>query len=115
MKVLILEDEPIIAWDLEDIVQNHLSAEVILLSSLEDALAHARQADGDVDFALLDVELDNDGETSIPLAKRLMERGVPFCFVSGSTGRIPSEFRSVPRITKPFQPHQIESVLPLAA
>ncbi|MBO0905176.1 response regulator [Jiella sonneratiae] len=115
MTILILEDEPIIAVDLEEIVSGRASGTVVVAATLRDALRYVRECGGDLDFALLDLQLGRDGSTSLPVAEILMRAKVPFCFVSATTEAIPSEMQSVPQVRKPFEPQEIEAVLPLAA
>ncbi|MCB8838865.1 response regulator [Aurantimonas sp. VKM B-3413] len=112
MKILIVEDEPIIALDLEEIVQNRSKAEVLLASNLLEAF---QMLDEGVDFALLDINLGCPEETSLPLAQRLLRDQVPFCFVSSSLDRLPESFGAIPQINKPFEAREVENVLPLAA
>ena len=112
MKILIVEDEPIIALDLEEIVQSRSNADVLVASNLSEAF---EMLDRGVDFALLDVNLGCPEETSLPLAQRLLRDRVPFCFVSSSLDRLPASFKAVPQINKPFEPREVESVLPMAA
>lgn len=108
MRVLILEDEPLIAMDLEEIVSEALQADCVWASSLKDGLKRIQEG---VDFALLDFDLG--GDTSIPLARRLEAMNVPFCFVSGSLSQVPSRFSKVPKIAKPY--HSADIVRALAA
>jgi DNA-binding response OmpR family regulator len=51
--------------------------------------------------ALLDVNLD--GASSVPIASKLRELGIPFVFLTGYGDQavLPAEFRSAPRIAKP--------------
>ncbi|MFD2237307.1 hypothetical protein [Aureimonas populi] len=111
MRILILEDEPLIAMDLEDIVTG-AGAECVVASTVRGGLA--RVAEG-VDFAMLDYNLGCPQNNSLPVALDLMARGIPFCFVSGSLAELPARFDAVPRISKPFRPREIEAVLPAAA
>ncbi len=97
MRVLILEDEPLIAMDLEEIILETLPADCVWASSLKDGLRRVQEG---VDFALLDFDLG--GDNSIPIARRLEALNVPFCFVSGSLAEVPSRFHKVPRIAKPY-------------
>ncbi len=115
MTILILEDEPIIAVDLEEIVSACQAGNVVVAATLADALRYVAESGADIDFALLDLQLGRDGSTSLPLARMLMRAKVPFCFVSATTEAIPSEMNTVPQIAKPFEPKEIEAVLPLAA
>jgi len=61
------------------------------------ALAGAEQLDG----ALLDIDLH--GEASYPIAAVLLERQVPFVFLTGYTEKaLPAAYHDVPRLAKPF-------------
>lgn len=109
MRILILEDDPLISMDLEDIVTRS-GVECVLASTVDEALA--RIAEG-VDFALLDFHLGRDDLNSLPVASYLQEQAVPFGFVSGSLREVPARFANVPRTSKPFRPSEIEALLPL--
>lgn len=115
MTILILEDEPIIAVDLEEIVSGYELGNVVVAATLDDALRYIAESGEKIDFALLDLQLGRDGTTSLPLARLLMQANVPFCFVSATTEAIPTEMHSVPQVRKPFEPAEIGAVLPLAA
>lgn len=113
MKILILEDEPIIAIDLEDIVGSaNDDAECVLASTVDAGL---RCVEGGVDFALLDIAIGHDRNTSFSVAALLMARGIPFCFVSSGGRSVPTVFRTVPFVSKPFRPETITGLLPAAA
>jgi CheY-like chemotaxis protein len=78
-RVLVVEDEPIVAMCLEDILGD-LGCEVVgpaytLPQGLEQA------ARGSIDAAILDVNLGSD--TSLPLADALAARAVPIVFATG--------------------------------
>jgi DNA-binding LytR/AlgR family response regulator len=110
MRVLILEDEPIIAIDLEDIVtSSNGSVECLLAASIDGARRHIESG---VDFALLDINIGHDRNKSYCIAAALKERATPFCFVSSTGGSIPKAFADVPFVAKPFRPSQILSALP---
>ena len=112
MKILIVEDEPIIALDLEDIVLAQVDADVVHAASLREALD---KLDDDIDFALLDLSLGDRGETSLPLAHELLRRTIPFCFVSSSLDRLPATFVEIPKVSKPFRPQQVADLVLQAA
>ncbi|TFF21896.1 hypothetical protein E3C22_14620 [Jiella endophytica] len=115
MNILILEDEPIIAVDLEEIVLGRVEGNVVVAGTLSDGLRYVLEHRDGIEFALLDLQLGRDGATSIPVARLLMEAKVPFCFVSATTESIPGEMQAIPQVKKPFAPEEIEAVLPLAA
>jgi CheY-like chemotaxis protein len=109
MRILIVEDDALIAMDLEDIVQARTGAECLLAATVDQALAHVSQG---VDFALLDVNLRPAGATSQPIAERLQAMGVRFAFVTANPDQIPANMRSVPHVQKPFHHSEIEKALP---
>ena len=98
MRILILEDDPLTALDLQCLVEG-CGHEVV---SLCDTLADAGERIGDgLDFAFLDVDLP-DGK-SFPIAERLHRSRVPFAFVSASRpSEIPASLQGVPFIPKPY-------------
>ncbi len=101
--VLVLEDEPIIAFALEDMLIDQGST-VVVASSLSDAMETLCQEE--YDFAILDVNLH--GEKSYPLAHQLKERGIPFAFATGyGDAEHPEDFARVPTLTKPYSLAQI--------
>jgi CheY-like chemotaxis protein len=108
-RVLILEDQSVIALDLECIVEG-LGAKVAgPLASVAKALAAIRGER--LDAALLDVRLgDGMGYT---VADALAEQGVPYAFVTGtSTGeRLAEPHAGAPRIGKPFTEEDVRAVL----
>lgn len=103
-RILVVEDEYIMAADLKDELTD-LGAEVLgPVPSLERAFelldAHAAQ-EAEPHAAILDVNLG--GEMSFPLADALRERGVPFLFATGyDNPSIPENYCGVPRCKKPF-------------
>lgn len=107
INVLVLEDDPFISLDLETIVTDLMSANVVVSSSV----AKAQMALNDnIDLALLDVDVE-DG-TSFPIAAALHSRRTPFIFVSGSMpNRVPFQLRNAPFVTKPYEPRDIQKVI----
>ncbi|MEZ5830329.1 MAG: response regulator [Dongiaceae bacterium] len=78
LRILILEDDPLICLDLETSL-SELGARVRAVSSAAAALQEL--ATSDLDFAVLDFELG--AETSDPVAIAAEDRRVPFVFLSG--------------------------------
>ena len=98
-RVLVLEDEPVVAFLLEDMLREEGAAEVTIASRV--AEAEAAIANGNFDLALLDVNVH--GERSYPVARQLLAAGVPFLFASGyGDHEHPEVYKSVPTLTKPF-------------
>lgn len=60
----------------------------------------------DLDAAILDINLG--GESAIPLADALRERGVPIVFASGyGTGILPDRYRAYTMLQKPYLPEDL--------
>jgi DNA-binding LytR/AlgR family response regulator len=107
MRILILEDDPLTALDLQCLVEGCGHEVVGLCGTLADA---GRRIGDGLDFAFLDVDLP-DGK-SFPIAQRLYESRVPFAFVSASRrSELPAVLRDVPFIPKPYQHAMIRNSL----
>lgn len=107
--LLLLEDEPIIAMALEDML-SEAGAQVAVANSLDEAW---QRIEGNrIDAAVLDVNIH--GEKSYPVARALLDAGIPFIFASGYGNAHPAEFASVPTVNKPYDLAQIAAALSLA-
>lgn len=98
--VLLVEDQILIAMDVEAMLEDHGVASVVTANSAADALSQLKTFTPDV--AVLDVNL-GDG-TSAPVAEELKKRGVPFVFATGYGDRaiIPPAFQDAPMVRKPY-------------
>ena len=106
-RILIIEDEPLVAADLESIIIDIVPAIVMVEASVEAAKKMLHEA---LDFAFLDVNV-TDGKT-FEIAHVLERKHVPFVFVSASPQeQLPSALRTAPFLPKPFYPAEIERVL----
>ena len=99
-RILVVEDEPLIAMMLEDFLEV-LDKDV---AGVADSVASAMTLieGGGIDAAILDVNL-RGGEKSAPIADALAARDIPFVFATG--GSSDSEVGSHadrPRLMKPF-------------
>jgi CheY-like chemotaxis protein len=101
LRVLLAEDEPLIAMDGEAVLQGMGVQLVVLARSLSEGMA--AMASSTFDAAFLDLRLGAD--TSLPLAEQLADAGVPFAFLTGYQGdAIPAAFKGRPVVAKPFTP-----------
>lgn len=108
-RILIVEDEPLIAMMLEDFL-DALDRQV---AGTADNVATAleRIEEGGVDAAILDVNL-RAGEQSWPIAQRLADQGIPFVLATGGAGDMIAEaFRDRPILSKPFTMDGVDRVL----
>jgi DNA-binding response OmpR family regulator len=108
-RVLIVEDEFLIALDLEDIIRD-ARAEVILVATADEAL---KEIDRDtVTLAVLDFNLAKG--TSQAVAHRLVRDGIPFIFHTALSD-LPTAFPSVPVVSKPTTSKDLIAALELIA
>lgn len=115
VRVLILEDNPLIAFDLQVILEGEGHEVVDVCDTLAQARRHLAGAMADrFDFALLDVDL-SDGK-SFEVASTLHERHIPFVFLSASMrSEVPPHLRDVHFIPKPYREAAIVRSLPAHA
>ena len=100
LRILIVEDEMLVAMNIEDMLLD-LGHEVTgIASRLAPALALAGEAE--IDAAVLDVNLA--GERSFEVADLLRERGIPFLFATGyGLQGIEERYRGSTVLQKPFR------------
>jgi CheY-like chemotaxis protein len=99
-RILLVEDQMLIAMDVEGMLNDRGYGTIITTSSADDALRLLRaQAP---DLAILDVNLGSG--TSIGIAQELRRRGIPFTFATGygDGGMIPAELSDAPVVKKPY-------------
>ncbi|MBS9475641.1 HWE histidine kinase domain-containing protein [Ancylobacter radicis] len=99
--VLLVEDQMLIAMDVEFMLEDAGITHVITAPSAAEALR--RLKDFTPDVAVLDVNLG--AGTSAPVATELQRRGVPFVFATGYGDRsmIPPGCEDVPVLAKPYE------------
>jgi CheY-like chemotaxis protein len=108
-RILIAEDEALIAMMLEDFV-DALDCKVAATVDTVDA-ALTVICPSAFDAAILDVNL-KDGEPSWPIADALDAAGIPFIFTSGGDrNQPPQQHRDKMFITKPFSLEMLEKAL----
>jgi len=112
-RILIVEDEPMLAFALEDTLID--SGFEIAGVAGELAMALAIIESGACDAAILDVNLS--GVSAGPAASALTLRGLPFLILSGySSEQQPTAFSGAPRLQKPCRPDRLiqalRSILP---
>jgi two-component SAPR family response regulator len=105
VRVLIVEDNFIVADSLKDLVTAYGGVVAGMVPDIEKALAAT--ADGSADVAILDIDLK--GTNVAPLARRLGQSGVGFVFLSGYSDEslLPEDLRGRPRLDKPVEPERL--------
>ena len=108
MRILIVEDEPLIAFEVEQTLTEAGFAVVGVAARLDEALAMVE--DGALDAAVLDANLNR--VSAAPVAIALTARGLPFVVTTGYTReQLPEGFEAGTLIEKPCLPDQIVEAL----
>ena len=108
-RVLVVEDEWVIAHDIEQAFRKR-GAEVAGPVPSVDRARALLAAEADLDGAVLDVNLG--GQMVYPLADALAQSGVPFVFATGyGAESIPERYAHVPRCYKPIDADTVARAL----
>lgn len=109
MKVMIVEDEMLLAMELENEVEtagHEVTETAMNLHQAREAIARQRP-----DFAFIDIHLQ-DGPTGIDVGRDLAAIGVPYVFVSGNLKRLPDDFAgAIGAIEKPYTMNGMKNAL----
>ncbi len=108
-RVLVVEDESLVAMLLETILEDMGCVPVGPAATVDEGLQLAG-GDQPIDAALLDVNVA--GKQVFPIAGALKARGVPFVFSTGyGEGGLPDEWRGQPTLQKPFTEAAVRNAL----
>jgi CheY-like chemotaxis protein len=108
LKVLIVEDEAIVALHLEDTLTD-LGYDVVATAGRVDS-ATRLAATLPLDLAIVDLNLN--GERTDPVADILAARGVAIVFATGyGAAALDKRWASVPTLQKPFQSIELERAI----
>jgi len=101
MRVLVMEDEFLIALDVEQICRDHGAADVVIVSNIE-ALGPDPFAQEPFHAAVLDLMLS--GKPTLDFAAQLLERAIPFVFATGhsQSENFFDKFDGIPVVGKPY-------------
>ena len=107
-RVLIVEDEVLLALHLEDLLTG-LGHEVVgQARRIDTAMELARE--GDIHFAVLDINVA--GTKSFPVADILCQRGIPFVFATGYGAEgLSDEYRDFLALRKPYAQEDLERAI----
>lgn len=99
--MLIVEDEFLIAMDVEQTCRDNGARDVSIFGGIAD-LGADPFAEFDFDAAIID--LMADGTSTLDFARKLQSRGIPFVFATGYSDRddIFGDFQGVKVVGKPF-------------
>jgi DNA-binding response OmpR family regulator len=109
LQVLVVEDEPLIALELESLLQDEGAAVIGPGRNVNEAVELLK--DAPISVALLDVRLGRD--SIAPLASLLSDRGVPFAFYTGQTeaDAVRCAWPLAPVLQKPATPRQLVAAI----
>ncbi len=110
-KVLVVEDESLIAMFIEDTLSDIGCETVAVVSSLDEAMAKVTEIEWDI--VMLDVNLA--GKVTFTLAEALSKKNRPFIFSTGyGNAAIPTHLQHVPVLQKPFRESDLQEKLQIA-
>ena len=105
IRVLIVEDDPFIAMDIESAVAEQLGdgVELIVVESVAEARRMTARR-----FACALLDIDVVGGKTFDVASALQDIGTPFAFVSGSAPHeVPAPLRGARFLRKPFSTREV--------
>jgi len=102
LRVLAMEDETLIALDLQDMLLGSGAVDVIVARGLDDverALADRQ----DIDVAIINLNPGAEAEANLLAAKAVQACGIPFLFATGSSDRdAAGAFANAVFVNKPY-------------
>ena len=108
LRVLLVEDENLIALLLEDMLAELGHTVVGPVARFDKALETAQREAFDV--AILDVNIN--GEEAYPIAEALAARDIPFVFSTGyGKESLRPPYNDRPALQKPFERHDLQKLL----
>jgi DNA-binding response OmpR family regulator len=113
MKILVLEDEVLIAMDVEQLCRDNGAADVVVARSL--AEIDPDRTAMEFHAAIVDVMLD--GASTLDFARHIRERNLPFVFASGYTDldEIFMAFPDIAIVGKPYAGSDLVEAVAAAA
>jgi len=109
LRVMIVEDEALLALELETEVE--AAGHDVVGQAASSSTAYELAEKTAPDFAFVDIQL-LDGPTGIDVGKFLASKNVPYIFVSGNLKRIPDDFAgALGAIEKPYTTNGLQNAL----
>jgi CheY-like chemotaxis protein len=112
LRVLVVEDEFLIALDIDRILESAGAKQVLTAGRIDEAL-RILSDDLPIHAVVLDLKLDKD--STLPIAEKLQALGIPFVFLTGSPEAPATRgFPRAPIVAKPFDSTMLIAGLSLA-
>ena len=109
MKVMIVEDEMLLAMELQWEIE--AAGHTVVGQAASSAQALEILETSPPEFAFVDIQLQ-DGPKGIDFGRALAERGIPYVFVSGNIKKLPPDFAgAIGAIEKPYTMNGIANAL----
>ena len=109
-RILVIEDEFLIAIVIEDILRQAGAEDVVIAVNMQEA--REALAGRTLDIAMIDIQLDEGSDSGLSLGRLAMARNIPFIFLTGYTRVVlPDGFSAVPVLTKPYIPRTLIEAL----
>jgi DNA-binding LytR/AlgR family response regulator len=109
LRVMIVEDEMLLAMELESEVE--MAGHQVTGLAMNSSQARELMSGDRPDFAFVDIHL-MDGPTGIDVGRGLADAGIPYVFVSGNIKRIPDDFAgALGAIEKPYTMNGMKNAL----
>jgi CheY-like chemotaxis protein len=106
-RILVVEDDPFIALDLQSILEDAGATVVGLACEVSEAISFIEGSK--ISAAVLDYRLQV-GDT-LPLARMLAERRIPFVFETSDPESVARRYPGAIILAKPFRPDQLTSAV----
>jgi DNA-binding response OmpR family regulator len=109
LKVMIVEDEMLLAMELESEVE--MAGHQVTGVAMSSSQAKEQICTSRPDFAFVDIHL-MDGPTGVDVGRQLAAAGIPYIFVSGNIKKIPEDFAgALGAIEKPYTMNGMKNAL----
>lgn len=110
VKILVVEDEPFIALELQDTLHDAGYSVVGPALTFQQAVSLFESLPFNI--ALLDINI-GQGEMIFPIAEQIHRKQIPIAFVTGYGAHaiLPAELRACPVVEKPVNPKELLKVV----
>ncbi|MBV8830492.1 MAG: response regulator [Acidobacteriaceae bacterium] len=107
-RVFLIEDESLVAMLIEDAL-TELGCEIAGVAS---RFGEAMEKTKSLSFDVAILDLDLNGQRTLPIAEILLDREIPFVFATGyGATDLAAALQGVPILAKPFQQRDLERAL----